>query len=280
MIHIIIPVFNRLTFTIRCIDSLLTLETEIRIYLVDDGSTDGTFEYISDCYPDVIIVSGTGSLFWTGAVRKGIEYVLEGSYDKDDFIALINNDVVIKDTNILNSLISHCEFAGRRAICAPLTLSVNQPCTTITTGVAVDSWLLNKTSKFYHKKSLCSLSTETPINVDFLTGRLLIHPIEIFSAIGNYDSFNFPHYGGDDEFSIRAKRAGFHILVIPNLYVYLIDEKKGIQQSIFTKLFNKRSSINLRDKIMFSLKVVPLYAVVSYLLISIFKSVVVAFLRK
>lgn len=280
MIYVVIPVFNRLLYTDRCISSLLKQQSELKIFIVDDGSTDGTYDFIRTKYPEVFIIKGSGYLFWTGAVRKGIDYILANESTEKDYIALVNNDVVIKDANILNSLVSYCEATERRAICSPLTLSVNQPDISVTSGVIMDSWFLNKTSKIFDKRSLSSVSIDSPIEVDFLTGRLLLHPIEIFSGIGNYDCLNFPHYGGDDEFTIRAKRAGYQTVVLPYLHVYLTDDKLISQQGILFRLFNKRSSINLRDKFIFSIKVVPFLAFPSYLFIAVVKSIIASILRK
>ena len=55
-----------------------------------------------------------------------------------------------------------------------------------------------------------------------------MHPAEIFK--GNYNSKLFPHYGGDDEFSMRIKKYGYSTLVVPNIIVYLKDNKKNFEK--------------------------------------------------
>jgi glycosyltransferase involved in cell wall biosynthesis len=48
MIHVIIPTFNRLNYTITCLNSLKRQDNskELNIIVVDDRSTDGTKKYL------------------------------------------------------------------------------------------------------------------------------------------------------------------------------------------------------------------------------------------
>ena len=52
MIHVIIPVHNRLEFTIDCINSIYKQKQKdkIKIIIVDDGSIDGTSQYIKKSF--------------------------------------------------------------------------------------------------------------------------------------------------------------------------------------------------------------------------------------
>jgi len=79
MIYVLIPVFNRLKLTKSCIESIKKHEKDIdlSIILVDDGSTDGTSEWVQTYYPEITILQGTGSLFWGGAIHYGVEYILK-----------------------------------------------------------------------------------------------------------------------------------------------------------------------------------------------------------
>ena len=94
MINVIIPVHNRLKLTIKCINSLKEQYnfSNLKIIVVDDASTDNTFQYLKENFKNIIILKGSGSLFWGGAVNYGIEYVLKNS-ETNDWILLVNNDV-------------------------------------------------------------------------------------------------------------------------------------------------------------------------------------------
>ena len=63
--HVLIPVFNRLQLTIRCLESLVAQTDQgTRIFLIDDGSTDGTAQVIREHFPEVQILHGDGSLLF------------------------------------------------------------------------------------------------------------------------------------------------------------------------------------------------------------------------
>mgnify|MGYP001599241737 CR=1 FL=1 len=105
MIYIVVPVFNRLHFTKACIDTLIAQDYDkFKIIVVDHGSTDGTSEYIQVHFPEVIILKGDESMWWTGATNFGIQKALKISECDDDLVLTINNDVEVY-SNYLNELL-------------------------------------------------------------------------------------------------------------------------------------------------------------------------------
>ena len=62
VIYVVIPVHNRLDATRECLDSLqCQAHRHFQVVLVDDGSTDGTFDYIKEMYPEVILSGAMGT---------------------------------------------------------------------------------------------------------------------------------------------------------------------------------------------------------------------------
>ena len=98
MIHVIIPVFNRLNYTIKCLYSLKNQKNygDLKIIIVDDGSTDGTSQYLENNFPEITVLDGSGFLFWGGAVSLGVEYVIKNSNPKD-WVLLVNNECLSRD---------------------------------------------------------------------------------------------------------------------------------------------------------------------------------------
>ena len=92
MLYIIIPVFNRKKFTEECLLSLRKqTNTNFKVIIVDDGSTDGTSEMIEKDFPEVILLKTKGDLFWTAATNLGIQHALD---QQAKFIMTLNNDTL------------------------------------------------------------------------------------------------------------------------------------------------------------------------------------------
>jgi GT2 family glycosyltransferase len=282
MIYVIIPVYNRIHLTIKCLKSLeLQLGgEELEIIVVDDGSTDQTSTILKKKFPKIKILNGNGSLYWCGAVSLGIEYCLKIG-KKDDWILLVNNDVELSDNTILN-LINMLKNHNRKAIAGAISLSAQDKKTIIKSGTVVKSWFWNITEHLYQSKEINQIKNYDPKKVNFLTGRCLLHPIEIFRDIGNYDSVIFRHYGADDEFSMRAKKFGYEVFLCPKSIVFLEEnEKKSVNKNFINffinSLFGFKSNQNIINKFNLTRKVVPFYAQPSYFAVAIIKSIYVSF---
>ena len=195
MIYVIIPVHNRVKYTVECINSLKKQDcvSKLKIFLIDDGSTDNTKNIINIKFPEVKIFKGNGNMFWGGAVNYGIKQVLKLS-KKNDWILLVNNDVEL-ETNTISNLIKSSLNYNRKVIAGALTVSFKNKKTIIKSGTLVKNWFFNITFHQFLGLNLKSLKDKRPVKVDFLTGRCLLHPVEIFQKVKNYDSKNFPHYG-------------------------------------------------------------------------------------
>ena len=283
MIHVVIPVHNRVKFTLSCIESLKkqNIIKSLNIIVVDDGSNDNTRISIESAYPEITILSGNGKLFWGGAVNFGIKYVLKIK-KKKDWVLLVNNDVEFSP-NSISELLNECENKNRKAIIGSLTLNFNDKCTVVKSGTIVKNWFFNVTKHIYNNNNINEIHLKNE-EVDFITGRCLLHPIEIFEKIGNYDSKNFLHYGADDEFSMRAKKFGYKILLCVSSLVYLKSNDdiglKENKKSLFKTFFSIRSSSNIINKFKLTLKVVPFYAKLSFFIVAVLKSLYIYFKKK
>jgi GT2 family glycosyltransferase len=272
---VLIPVFNRLKLTKSCIESLKRNEKDIdlSIILVDDGSTDGTAEWVQTTYPEITILQGTGLLFWGGAIHYGVEYILKKCIP-NDYILLVNNDIVLAE-NTIRELVNFSEDKNRQVVVGSLALDPSNKEKIIKSGTVVKSWFFNSTSHVFMGQKIEDICDEGGKEVDFLTGRCLLHPVEVFLMAGNYDSYSFRHYGGDDEFSMRVKKFGIKTYVCTSAIIYMqktFSKKLGF----FDTFFSINSSSNVFNKFKLSLRVAPPLAVFNFFLIGVIKSLIVA----
>jgi len=93
----ITAVHNRLACTQRCLASLRegTSTAHLSIIVVDDGSTDGTGEWLSSQLPDIITLTGDGSLWFGGATQWAIAYTIS-HFSTADYVLILNNDTFVR----------------------------------------------------------------------------------------------------------------------------------------------------------------------------------------
>lgn len=90
-IAVVIPNWNGKDFIGACLESLLAQTEAAHIFVVDNGSTDGSVEYIAKKFPSVVCIALNVNTGFTGGVNRGIEEAIEGGFE---YVALFNNDAV------------------------------------------------------------------------------------------------------------------------------------------------------------------------------------------
>lgn len=89
-ITIIIPVYNQLHYTELCLNSLYANRgvVEAQIIVIDNGSSDGTTEYLASC-SDVTVISNRENLGCAGAWNQGVRGTAS------EWLLFLNNDVLV-----------------------------------------------------------------------------------------------------------------------------------------------------------------------------------------
>lgn len=211
-IYICIPVHNRIEYTLKCIESIKKQNYEnYDIIICDDGSTDGTTYIISKQYPDIKILDGDGNLWWAGATNKCIKEAIKRA-DDDDFIYTLNNDTEL----LHNTLEILVEISKKNpgSIIGAINVFYDEP-------DRIEPSAFKKKNKYLFKQLPRKvnhwgerLNENTHIvEVDTLSGKGVLIPVELYKKLGLYNCRDLPHYHADIEFTLRAKKNGYKILL-------------------------------------------------------------------
>ena len=208
-IAILITCFNRQDKTIRCLKRLYELtdieKYEVGVFVVDGGSNDGTPTAIRDLFPKVHIEIHPG-LYWAGGMRQAWKNAL--ATNEYDFLWLVNDDTYL-DKNSLNVLLSTHDYSIKKYGMGG-----------IYTGCTKDPHSGKLT---YGAKRLISPDRLKGVlmppngNVqecDLCNGNSLLVSREVFESIGGLYT-KCTHGIADWEYSLRAKRRGFPVLMAP-----------------------------------------------------------------
>ncbi len=268
MIYVVIPVHNRKAYTISCLADLARQTVrEKHVIVVDDGSTDGTAELVAQQFPDVFVVTGSGSLWWAGAMNLGIRFVLDRFRPEvDDFILALNDDVKI-EVNYLASLLTAYQ-TNKPCVVGSVSVDVKPPHNLLYAGTrmnlvfpGIENWA---TTRF--KSSYTLLTKTSPYLLsDSLPGRGMLIPLAVFKAIGLFDEERFQHHMADLDFSISARKAGFPLVVSSASKVYEYTDATGVNimkpmsvRAFWTALSTTKSPVNRQVRYNFALKHSPL----------------------
>jgi glycosyltransferase involved in cell wall biosynthesis/GT2 family glycosyltransferase len=213
-LFVVIPVHNRIGLTRACLDALaLQTTTAFKIIVVDDGSTDGTAGMIRAQFPAVELLTGDGTLWWSGATNLGIAKSLARGATH----ILTLNDDTIPPPDFIEHLLNSAAptpnaLIGAYAVDA-LTGRAVYGGERIRWATASFRGLLNQDAELVE-------TTHAP-------GRGLLIPSAVLRRIGLFDAAHFPQLAADYDFTHRAKRAGYRIYCDRSLVLPIHPEASG-----------------------------------------------------
>lgn len=121
------------------------------------------------------------------------------------------------------------------------------------------NWLIGRTTHLESNKPLpvqdtaISTSDRSTQNwVDFVSGGCTLMKKEIFEKIGFYDEDYFLYFG-DTEFSLRARNAGFKVMVDPTTFMWHTIQEHKVTLNKF------KIKVTLQGNLTFINKVIPWY---------------------
>lgn len=247
-------VYNRKDATLTCLESLIRACNlagfNATHFIVDDNSSDGTSEAIKKYFPSVNIFHGNGALYWAGGMRYGFNKIKE-NYDYD-FLIAYNDDCIFGPYSIVNLVAGFEQSFSRIGIVVGSLL--NPKNRSISYGGRVLRW---KSRWLPPSFELAMPAAENYIEVDSLNMNLCCVKADLLSCIGFLD-IHYTHSVADFDFGLRAKKAGYNILLAPSAVGYCSDNSPlGTSRE-------KGLSICARAKRIFSIKEYPLLSIVYY----------------
>lgn len=118
-LRVIILNYNRSLLTKECVYSILSQNYKpLDIIVVDNHSEEDEYDCLVASLPTgVQIVRCPANLGYAAGNNIGIKF---DGFQTPEYIALINNDIMLPDSNILGNLVAALERDSKRAACSPL----------------------------------------------------------------------------------------------------------------------------------------------------------------
>ena len=208
---VLMACYNRKAKTLACLERLLAQKLpsdwQLRVYLVDDASPDGTGDAVRVAFPSVAVIRGTGSLFWCGGMRLAWQEAAQT--DPEAYLWL--NDDTLLDPGALDTLLETWKAeseAGRET--SMIVASCRDPITGQRSygGLRVLSLLPQRW------EIVCPQNE--PQECNSFNGNCVLVPRAVYRRVGNMAPYQ--HAFGDHDYCIRALRKGCRALVAPGFW--------------------------------------------------------------
>ena len=210
---IVIPVYNHLDQTLRCLESLLTYgqATPFEVIVVDDSSTDGTPAALEriQC---IRVVTNHVNRGYAAACNKGLEAV------RAEYAVLLNNDTVV-GPGCIDALVATADadptvgVVGARLIYPDGKL---QEAGGIIWSDA-HGWNYGKGDD-PHAAPYCHVR-----DVDYCSAACLLVRTDLITELGGFDLRFSPAYYEDADLAFAARARGYRVVYQPNAAVVHVE---------------------------------------------------------
>jgi GT2 family glycosyltransferase len=213
LVSIIIACFNKLEYTSQCVESIEAFTPEEHeVIFIDNGSTDGTGEWIKEkmlSHPNYRLIENEENKGFPVACNQGIEL------SQGEYIVLLNNDVVVSK-EWLKGLIECAESSKDIAIVGPRSNFVSGPQIVTDTSEGYDS--LFKYQQFAEDFRKAYKGFYTPYwRIVFFCALI---KREVFDKVGLLDERFTPGNFDDDDYCRRVCLAGYRNMICGDVFVH------------------------------------------------------------
>jgi GT2 family glycosyltransferase len=199
IIAVLITCHNRKEKTLSCLTALFNCILPdgytFDVFLVDDGSTDGTSNAVKEKFPQVNIIQGNGNLFWNRGMH--LAWTIAAKTNDYNYYLWLNDDTCLYP-NAIEELVTYCVSMNNNAL---ISSTLQSSISGIATYGGQKGRLLVPNGKLQECETV--------------NGNCILIPRVIFQKVGNLD-YVFRHAIGDLDYGYRVGKAGFKLYIAPD----------------------------------------------------------------
>jgi GT2 family glycosyltransferase len=209
-VTVVIPNWNGRELLGIVLPSLAAQEyRDFRTMVVDNGSTDGSLEYLSEQWPDVDVVALPANIGFAAAVNRGIEAC------DTDLVALLNNDIEL-DPRWLGELVAALDAHPPAGSACSKLIDYHDRSVLDGTGDLI-TW-----SGMCVRRGFGEIDTgqyDTPAEVFSACAGAAIYRREALDDVGLFDEEFFAYFE-DVDWGFRSRLRGWRCRYVPTSVAY------------------------------------------------------------
>lgn len=232
-ISIIVLTYNNLELNKLCIRSILekTAYPNYEIIIVDNCSTDGTREYLSELSPqkpNVKVIFNENNLGFAAGNNVGLREA------DGDYIVLLNNDTVIT-RGWLTAMCKHLENDETLGMCGPVTNSIGNEAM-----IKVDYHSMGELERFSYNYTTKHLNEEYR-DINVLAFFCTMIKKRVIEECGYLDETYGIGMFEDDDYAEMVKSRGYSLTIAEDAFVhhFMGVSFKKLNDEKYIKLFNE-----------------------------------------
>ncbi|MDR2236270.1 MAG: glycosyltransferase family 2 protein [Chryseobacterium sp.] len=236
-VYIIIVTYNAMKWAQRCFTSLRNSSVPVKCLVIDNGSSDGTQEYIKKHFPEVDFTQSETNLGFGKANNIGIEKAYQ---HRADFFYLMNQDAwLYPDTmeKMLEVYRNHPD-QDRIGIISPMHIDGTEK----HLDIFLDQYIAANYEKTRLISDLYLQNLKSHYEIRFVNAAHWLLPRHTIETVGGFNPYFF-HYGEDDEYVNRIHFHQMKVLLVPGSRA-VHDGIQSLHKIDYTRFENVRVEIN------------------------------------
>ncbi|MHA6727083.1 glycosyltransferase family 2 protein [Chryseobacterium sp. A301] len=222
-IVVIIVTYNGMKWIERCLESLFSSKVKLIPVIIDNGSSDGTTDFIRSNFKDVKILPNTTNLGFGQGNNLGLKYALNINATH---VILMNQDVYLQSDTISCLL----KYDDRGTVLSPLHLNGDN--SAFDHNFYLNTLPVTDRGNGIDDLNVCGQHKAEEIS--FVNAAFWFLPISVIRKVGGFNPL-FYHYGEDNNY---LHRLNYHGLKVKLVFETFISHDRVQFGNV--KLFNSR----------------------------------------
>jgi GT2 family glycosyltransferase len=234
-VFVVIVSYNPIKWIDKTLQSIFNQALNVDVIVVDNGSTDGSLEFLENTYPNVNLIKTIENIGFGRANNLGIRQ----AYDRGaDYVFLLNQDAWFKN-NALVKLVEIAELNKGYGIISPIHLNGK--------GDALDTNFATFISPKHTEGLVSDIYMNTIKNglytTDYVNAAAWLLSRKCIETVGGFNPLFFM-YAEDDNYLQRVKYHGLKVGIYPLAEIFHDREQRSTPKQLVDKvIIEKRNWI-------------------------------------